>query len=82
MVAYLRLIVVKVIGEFFFLFGLLAWIYGVAVQFVYPEWLSASLSHHTPWIRVDTFTMICFVVSAIGFIMWRLAKEIASSTHK
>jgi hypothetical protein len=76
MVAYLKLIIMKVCGEFLFLFGLLAWVYGVLIQLVHPEWLPLGLSHLTPWIRVDTFTITSFIVAAIGFLMWRLAKEL------
>jgi hypothetical protein len=76
MVAYLKLIIMKVSGEFLFLFGLLAWVYGVLIQLVHPEWLPLGLSHLTPWIRVDTFTITSFIIAAIGFLMWRLAKEL------
>jgi hypothetical protein len=82
MVAYLGLIVTKVVGEFLFLFGLSAWVYGVLVQLVHPEWLTLSLSHLTPWIRVDTFTIFSFVVAAIGFLIWRLASELLRLTPK
>jgi hypothetical protein len=41
----LKLVVLKVAGEFLFLFGLLAWVYGVLVQLIHPEWLPLSLSH-------------------------------------
>jgi hypothetical protein len=67
--------IVKVLGELFFLYGLLGWTYGVVVQLVHPSWMFYGLSHLVPWIRVDTFTMVSFVVSAVGFLMWRLAKE-------
>jgi hypothetical protein len=73
MVSYLKLII-KVVGEFLFLFGLLAWFYGVLVQLIHPEWLPLGLSHLIPWIRVDTFTIISFVFAAIGFLIWRLSK--------
>jgi hypothetical protein len=76
---HLKLIAIKVVGEFLFLFGLLSWVYGVLFQFIFPDWLSAGLSHLTPWIRVDTFTIISFVVAAVGFLMWRLAKELQGS---
>ena len=76
MTSHVRLILVKVVGEFLFLFGLLAWVYGVLVQLIHPEWLPLSLSHLAPWIRVDTFTIISFIVAAFGFLMWRLAKEL------
>jgi hypothetical protein len=76
MVAYLKLII-KIIGEFLFLFGLLAWVYGVLIQLIHPEWLTLGLSHLIPWIRVDTLTIISFIIAAIGFLMWRLCKEIS-----
>jgi hypothetical protein len=80
MTGHLKLIVLKVAGEFLFLFGLLGWVYGVLVQLIHPEWLPFGLSHLIPWIRIDSFTIICFVVAAIGFLIWRLAKELFSLT--
>ena len=81
MFAYLKLIV-KVVGEFLFLFGMLGWVYGVLVQLIHPDWLPLGLSHLVPWIRVDTFTIISFIIAAIGFFIWRLSKEILKSTQK
>jgi hypothetical protein len=81
MVAYLKLIV-KVVGEFLFLFGMLAWVYGVLVQLIHPDWLPLGLSHLAPWIRVDTFTIISFIIAAIGFLIWRLSTEMLNSTQK
>lgn len=69
------LVLVKVVGELLFVYGLLGWIYGVVFVFVRPSWLSAPLSHLTPWIRQDTFTIFSFLISMAGFFMWRLAKE-------
>jgi len=69
------IVVAKIFGEVLFLYGLLGWIYGVLVQLTHPEWVPLQLSHLTPWIRVDTFTMLSFVVSAVGFIIWRMTKE-------
>ncbi len=69
------LVLVKVVGELLFVYGLLGWIYGAVFVFVHPSWLSAPLSHLTPWIRQDTFTIISFLISMFGFFMWRLAKE-------
>ena len=77
MVAYLR-IIIKVMGEFLFLFGMLGWVYGVLIQLIHPEWLTLGLSHLIPWIRVDTFTIISFIIAAIGFLIWRLSKELLS----
>ncbi len=66
----------KIIGQTAFLFGLLAWLYGVLIQVTHPEWLPLQLSHLTPWIRVDTFTMLSFVIAIIGFVVWRATKEL------
>lgn len=71
------IIVVKVIGQVVFLYGLLGWLYGVAIQFWDSELLRYPMSHLTPWLRVDTFTIGSFILSAVGFFMWRLAKELA-----
>lgn len=70
------IILFKIVGEVFFVYGLLGWIYGVLIQLYHPNWLAAPLSHLTHWIRVDTFTIASFLVSAIGFLMWRLAAEL------
>jgi hypothetical protein len=78
MTEHLTLIFLKVAGEFLFLFGMLGWVYGVLVQLIHPEWLPLGLSHLIPWIRIDTFTILSFVVAAIGFLIWRLVKELLS----
>ncbi len=78
----LKLFVLKVAGEFLFLFGLLGWIYGVLIQLIHPEILSMGLSHLIPWIRVDTFTILSFAVSAIGFLVWRLTAELPRPTQE
>ena len=70
-----RSIVLKIFGQTAFLFGLLGWFYGVLIQLVHPEWLPIGLSHLVPWIRVDTFTMVSFVIALLGFIVWRFTKE-------
>jgi hypothetical protein len=66
---------VRVGGEVLFLYGLLGWGYGVLVQFTHPEWLP-QLSHLTGSFRVDTFAIISFVLSIVGFFMWRLTKQL------
>jgi len=70
------IIAFKVAGQLLFLFGLFGWAYGVAVQLLHPQWLSTGLSNLTPWIRVDTFAVLSFVASALGFLIWRLAAEL------
>ncbi len=68
----------KIAGQLLFLYGVLGWGYGVLVQMVHPRWLTLQLSHLTPWIRVDTFTIISFIISAVGFLMWRVSAEMSA----
>jgi len=69
-------IAIKVIGELLFLYGLLAWLDGVFIQFFYPMWLAMPVSHLLLGIRTDTFTIFSFIVSAFGFFVWRLTVEL------
>jgi hypothetical protein len=73
---------VEVIGKLLFLYGLLGWAYGVLVQLTHPDWLTFSLSHLIPWIRVDTFTIISFIVSGVGFLMWMLTRELTKPAQE
>lgn len=61
-----------------FVFGLLVWLYVVAVQFVYPNWVAGQFSHvqFPPfnW-RLDEVGMVAFAVSAFGFFMWQLEES-------
>lgn len=79
-ILYRFIVFVKIIGQLLFLYGLLGWAYGVAVQLLHPNWLSLPISHLTPSLRLDTFTIIAFIISAAGFFMWRLAKELKAPT--
>ncbi|MGD0494734.1 MAG: hypothetical protein ABSB28_01680 [Candidatus Bathyarchaeia archaeon] len=74
-----NILVAKVVGEVLFLYGFLGWGFGVLVALVRPQWLQWSLSHLTPWLRLDTFTIVSFIVSAVGFFMWSFTKELRSS---
>lgn len=74
----ISIIIVKGFAELLFLFGFLGWVYGILVQLTHPEWLPLGLSYLIPWIRVDTFTIMSFIISAIGFFIWRLARELLS----
>jgi len=71
-----KILVAKVVGELLFLYGMLAWLDGVIIQFLVPRWLPLPVSHLLPWLRTDTFTILCFFVSALGFLMWKLAVEL------
>jgi hypothetical protein len=74
----LSIVIIKGFGELLFIYGFLAWLYGILVQLIHPEWLPLGLSHLTPWIRVDTITIIGFIASAVGFFIWRLTRELLS----
>ena len=73
-----QIVVIKVVGELLFVYGFLGWVYGVLIQLTHPEWLTIQLSHLTPWIRVDVFTIISFIIGAIGFFIWRLIRELTN----
>jgi len=73
--------IIKVIGEMLFIYGLLGWIYGAAIQFNQPLLLTIQISHLTPWLRVDTFTILSFLVSAFGFFIWRISAKKVDCSH-
>jgi len=50
--------------------------YGVAIQFYQPTWLPIGISHLAPWLRLDTFTVLSFFASALGFFIWRLLTKL------
>ncbi len=58
-----------------FVFGFAGWVYIALAAMVHPETLPIQLTHLTPWIREDTFGIICFIVSFISFFVWNLTKD-------
>ncbi len=76
--SYRIMLVIKVVGQVLFLYGLLAWLDGVVIQFTNPMWLAMPVSHLLN-VRTDTFTILMFIVSAFGFFIWRLAVELTKS---
>jgi hypothetical protein len=42
---------------------------------VHPESLSWQLTHLTPWIREDTFGMLCFITSAIAYFLLQIVRH-------
>ncbi len=74
-----KMLVVKVAGQLLFLYGLLAWLDGVVIQFTNPMWLAMPVSHLFLWLRTDTFTILSFIASGVGFLIWRLAVELMKS---
>jgi len=71
------IVFLRVVGEALFLYGLLGWLYGVLISVTHPNFLPYGLSHLITWIRVDTFSVLSFILSIIGFFIWRLTREVA-----
>jgi len=61
-----------------FVFGFAGWLYIAVNAWVHPETLSWQLTHLTPWLREDTFGIICFAVAIISFFAWNILREIKS----
>jgi type IV secretory pathway TrbD component len=74
-----KILVAKVAGELLFLYGLLAWLDGVVIQFTNPMWLAMPVSHLFLWLRTDTFTILSFIASGVGFFIWRVTVELIKS---
>ena len=74
--------IMKVFGQLFFLYGLLGWIYGIIIQVTHPSWLNTTLSHLTLWIRVDTFAVSSFIISILGFLIWKFTRELEGREKK
>lgn len=52
------------------IFGLLNFVYVVGIQFALGYWiLTDKLSHWTPWLRVDVFGMLSYLVALASFII-------------
>jgi hypothetical protein len=78
-VFYKLLVIIKIFGQVLFLD---CWLDGVIIQFTHPEWLPLPVSHLLPWIRTDTFTIWMFIVSAVGFFVWRVIDELIKTDKK
>jgi len=64
--------ILKIIGETLFLYGTVCWLYVIVISFLREEWLKMPLTHLTLWLRTDTFGIVSFILSIIGFILWRV----------
>jgi hypothetical protein len=53
-----------------FVFGLIGWLYVAVNAWVHSESLNQGLTHLTPWIREDTFGVLCFIISFVSFFVW------------
>jgi heme/copper-type cytochrome/quinol oxidase subunit 3 len=61
-----------------FLFGLLTWLYVIAVQVTHPDWMAEPFTHLDVFplnLRVDLTGIVGFIASALSFLLWRLAQE-------
>ena len=54
-----------------FVFGLLVWIYVVAMQIAHPESVSWTFVYWLPF-RMDFIGEISFLISLVGFFVWQL----------
>jgi hypothetical protein len=57
------------------IYGFLGWFYIMLVALVHPETLPIQLTHLTPWLREDTFGILCFVISFVSFYIYNLYKN-------
>ncbi len=67
--------IIRAVSLTLFIYGLLGWFYIVLSTIFHPSTLTIQLTHLTPWIREDTFGILCFVISFIGFFVWNLTKD-------
>jgi len=77
-----RHMLIRPVALTIFVFGLLVWLYVIAIQITHPDWLAEEFSHlNFPplnW-RLDEVGIIAFAVAAVGFFIWQLEQN---STHK
>ncbi|MDY6833451.1 MAG: hypothetical protein SVY53_01445 [Chloroflexota bacterium] len=65
-----------------FVFGLIVFLYVVALSFFAPYWLDKQVTHLQEegellhpllwWLRNDVMGILCLFGSALGFFIWRL----------
>jgi hypothetical protein len=58
-----------------FIYGFAGWIYIALNAAFHPETLSLPLTHLLPWPREDTFGAVCYGVSFISLLVYRMLKE-------
>lgn len=72
----------RAIFNFFFIYGLIVFLYVVGLSYWQPYWLDKQVSHlqegieWLSWLRNDTMGVIAFIVSAIGFFGGRYLRHI------
>jgi hypothetical protein len=58
-----------------FIFSTLGGLYIVANSYFHPATLPTTLTHLTPWLREDTFGILCWIISFITFTWWNVIRE-------
>lgn len=58
-----------------FVYGFAGWIYIALNAAFHPQTLSLPLTHLLPWPREDTFGAVCFGVSFIALLVYRMLRE-------
>lgn len=72
----------QAVAQTLFVFGLLAWLYAVAIQITHPEWVPQPFTHYelAPLnLRLDDVGILAYAVATFGFFVWRLGKARQSS---
>lgn len=67
---------VNIFALAFAVYGFAAWVYVATVAIVLPYTLSWRLTHLLSWPRTDTFGELSFLVSFIGFVVYRFTREL------
>jgi hypothetical protein len=57
------------------IYSALGGLYIIGTALVHPATLPIQLSHLTPWIREDTFGMLCWLTSFISFTAWNIIRK-------
>lgn len=74
-------VLLRAILDFFFIYGLIVFLYVVGLSYWQPYWLDKQVTHlqegieWLSWLRNDTMGLIAFIVSAIGFLGGRYIRH-------
>jgi uncharacterized membrane-anchored protein len=56
------------------IYGMIGWIYVGICALTAPSTLALPLTHLVPWLREDTYGVISFVLSFVGFVIYRMTR--------
>ncbi len=71
----MKIRIIRSLSLTLFVFGFAGWFYIALNAVVHPQTMTDPVTHLTPFLREDTFGIICFAVSMVSFFVWRLTKE-------